>query len=449
MKLTVIGGGGFRVPLVHQAATAADAPVRVDEVCLYDVSASRMAAVRAVIEGATEELPHAPLARLTCTTDLDEALRGADFIFCAIRVGGLEGRVKDETVALDLDVLGQETTGPGGLSYALRTVPVMRRLAQRVKELAPEAFFINFTNPAGIVTEALKPILGERVVGICDTPLGLMRRIERLTGVDATGVDYVGLNHLGWLRRVFGPNGDLLPAVLADDDALANIEEARLMGFDWVRQVGAIPNEYMYYYYFNREAVERIRRSKSTRGQSLVEEQRDFYDTARQGPRQALDAWHAATDQRESTYMAEARPTGHEDDRLPEDLEGGYHKVALDIMGALTNGAPSGLILNITNSLAGRSVIAGLPADCVVEAPCVVDGSGIRPAAVAPVDGQMLGLLQEVKAVEQLTIAAATEGSADLAWRAMSLHPLVDSVNIAKQLVDRYRRAHPGLAYLK
>ncbi|MDR1119263.1 MAG: 6-phospho-beta-glucosidase, partial [Bifidobacteriaceae bacterium] len=315
MKLTVIGGGGFRVPLVYEAAAAPEAPVRVDEVCLYDVSATRLAAVRAVIEGAAEGAPPSP-TRLTCTTALPEALRGADFIFCAVRVGGLEGRVKDETAALDLGLLGQETTGPGGLSYALRTVPVMRRLAQRVRELAPEAFFINFTNPAGIVTEALKPILGERVVGICDTPLGMMRRIERLTGVDATGVDYVGLNHLGWLRRVFGPGGDLLPAVLADDAALAAIEEARLMGFDWVRQVGAIPNEYMYYYYFTREAVERIKRSESTRGQLLVDQQGDFYKAAGQGPGRAFEAWRAATDQRESTYMAEARAPGHEDDRL-------------------------------------------------------------------------------------------------------------------------------------
>jgi 6-phospho-beta-glucosidase len=221
------------------------------------------------------------------------------------------------------------------------------------------------------------------------------------------------------------------------------------MGFDWVRQVGAIPNEYMYYYYFTREAVERIKRSKLTRGQLLVDEQRDFYDAAGQDPARAFEAWRAATDQRESTYMAEARAPGHEDDRLAEDLEGGYHKVALQIMSSLANGTPTRLILDVANSRAGGPVIAGLPAECVVEVPCVVDGSGIRPAAVAPVKGEMLGLLQEAKAVEQLTIAAAVEGSAALAWKAMALHPLVDSARVAKRLLDRYQRAHPELAYLK
>ena len=447
MKLTIIGGGGFRVPLVYEAAVADDAPVRVDELCLYDVSLERMAAIRSVIEGAAEKIPPGP-TKVTYTSDLDDALRDADYIFCAIRVGGLGGRVLDETIALQHDVLGQETTGPGGIAYALRTVPVMRALADKVRTLAPNAYFINFTNPAGIVTEAMRPALGDRVVGICDTPLGLMRRIERLTGVTATDVDYVGLNHLGWLRSVNGPQGDLLASVLADDTALSQIEEARLMGFDWVRKLGAIPNEYLYYYYFNREAVARIKSSPQTRGQYLQDEQRRFYESVAADPDSSFSLWNRTAERREATYMGEARPAGHEDDRLLEDLGGGYHKVALDIMAALATGSPTSLILNLGNSSGGAPIIAGLPQDSVVEVPCVVDGSGIRPTRVAPVDGQMLGLLQQVKAVERLAIEAAVEGSGDLAQKAMALHPLVDSVHVARRLVNDYRDAHPELAYL-
>ncbi len=139
----------------------------------------------------------------TATTDLDEALDGADFVFTAIRVGGLAGRVVDERVALDLGVLGQETVGPGGIAYALRTLPVARRLAQQVAPLAPDAWVINFTNPAGLVTEAMRRVLGERVIGICDSPIGLARGPSARSGCPRSdAIDYAGLNHLGWLRAL-------------------------------------------------------------------------------------------------------------------------------------------------------------------------------------------------------------------------------------------------------
>jgi len=200
MKLTILGGGGFRVPQVFEAIAADDAAVRIDELVLYDTDASRLGAIRAVVAQLEQDLPHAP--NVTATTDLDTALTGADFIFCAIRVGGALGRTFDERIALGLGVLGQETTGPGGLAYAIRTLPVMLKIAERARALAPEAWFINFTNPAGIVTEGLRQVLGDRVVGICDTPIGLMRRAAlAVTGSSTVHTfDYVGLNHLGWLR---------------------------------------------------------------------------------------------------------------------------------------------------------------------------------------------------------------------------------------------------------
>ncbi len=446
MKLTIIGGGGFRVPLVYEAAAAATAPVHVDELVLYDISLERMHSIRAVIEGSP--IAATSTTAVTYTDNLDEALKNADFIFCAVRIGGLEGRMLDETIALRHNVLGQETTGTGGIAYALRTLPFMRTLAQRIRELAPQAFVINFTNPAGIVTEAMRPFLSDRVVGICDTPIGLMRRIERLTGVTATNVDYVGLNHLGWLRALHGENGDLLPGVLASDAALEQIEEARLVGFDWVRQLGAIPNEYLYYYYYNREAIDRITASGQTRGQFLHDEQSAFYAAVTQHPEHAQQLWRATTEEREGTYMGEAREAGNEASRQNDDLGGGYHTVALDIMAALSTGTPTSLILNIGNTHHGKPVIAGLPEDAVVEIPCTVDGAGVHPSALAPVTGHMLGLLQSVKAVEQLTIRAVQERSLELAWRAMALHPLVDSVALARTLIEEYRDAHPELKYL-
>jgi 6-phospho-beta-glucosidase len=325
----------------------------------------------------------------------------------------------------------------------MRTVPVMIDIARRVRALAPEAWFINFTNPAGIVTEALRTVL-DRVVGICDTPIGLMRRAAMaVTGSPhAATFDYVGLNHLGWLRSFEVDGRDRLPELLADDTALHGIEEARLMGLDWVRALGALPNEYLYYYYFNREAVSRIRSAPSTRGEFLLAQQSGFFEGAVQNPASALDLWERTKHEREATYMAEGRPEGQEDAREEADLEdGGYQQVALNIMAALTTGAPSTMILNVRNG----STVPGLPAEAVVEVPCTVDGDGVHPHSIAPVGGHMLGLMQSVKAVEQLTIAAVVEHAPDLAWKAFSCHPLVDSVTVGKELLTRYRVAHPGI----
>lgn len=426
MKLAIIGGGGFRVPLIHQAIAAADAAVRVDELSLYDVSWTRLATICAILE----RQPVARPPRLTSTVDLAEALRGADFVFCAVRVGGTAGRIADERVALELGVLGQETVGAGGLSYALRTVPFMRQLAQTVRQVAPQAWVINFTNPAGIVTEAMQAVLSERVVGICDTPIGLLRRTVAAAGAtEPSRFDYVGLNHLGWLREITVDGRNLLPEVLASDAALGQIEEARLLGNPWVRALGALPNEYLYYYYNTREAIARIGATAQTRGEFLDVQQSRFYAAPGEDP---LQAWNQVRGERESTYMAESRPP--EEGRQEADLAGGYQQVALDLMAALATGRRASMILNVRN----HSLIPALPTDAVVEVGCTVDGSGIRPWPIAPVTGEMLGLITQVKAADQLAIAAAVQGSRTLAWRAFAAHPLVDSVGIAKQLVEGY-----------
>lgn len=182
MRLTILGGGGFRVPLVYGALLGDHAEGRVSHVTLYDEDPARLTAMARVLhdQAAAAGVPDAPA--VTATGDLDEALRGADFIFSAIRVGGLDGRAADERIALAEGVLGQETVGAGGIAYGLRTVPVARAIARRIARTAPEAWVINFTNPAGLVTEAMAEELGERVIGICDSPVGLGRRIARLLG---------------------------------------------------------------------------------------------------------------------------------------------------------------------------------------------------------------------------------------------------------------------------
>ncbi|WP_073948104.1 6-phospho-beta-glucosidase [Streptomyces kebangsaanensis] len=444
MRLTILGGGGFRVPLVHGALLTDRGAGRVTHVVLHDLDTDRLAAVTRVLAEQAAGVPDAPEVR--ATTDLDEALRGADFVFSAIRVGGLEGRAHDERVALAEGVLGQETVGAGGIAYGLRTVPVAVDIARRVARLAPDAWVINFTNPAGLVTEAMSRHLGDRVVGICDSPVGLGRRIARVLGVDPrrAWIDYAGLNHLGWVRGLRVAGRDELPRLLADPVLLGSFEEGRLFGAEWLRSLGAIPNEYLHYYYFNREAVHAHKCGARTRGAFLRDQQARFYEEAGNPDVSALAAWDRTRAEREATYMAENRETAGAGEREADDLSGGYEKVALALMRAIARDERTTLILNVRN----RGTLSALDSEAVVEVPCLVDASGAHPVSVDPLPGHATGLVCAVKAVEREVLAAAESGSRATAVKAFALHPLVDSVNVARRLVDGYAAVHPGLAYL-
>ncbi|MDT0433068.1 MULTISPECIES: 6-phospho-beta-glucosidase [Streptomyces] len=445
MKLTILGGGGFRVPLVYGALLGDRAEGRVTRVVLHDLDAGRLSAVTRVLAEQAAAVPGAP--EVSATTDLDEALTGADFVFSAIRVGGLEGRADDERVALAEGVLGQETVGAGGIAYGLRTVPVAVDIARRVARLAPDAWVINFTNPAGLVTEAMSRHLGDRVIGICDSPVGLGRRIARVLGGDPNEawIDYVGLNHLGWVRGLKIAGRDELPRLLADPDLLGSFEEGKLFGADWLRSLGAIPNEYLHYYYFNRETVRAYQQAEKTRGAFLRDQQARFYQELRDPDAAALAAWDRTRAEREATYMAENRESAGAGERDADDLSGGYEKVALALMRAIARDERTTLILNVRNN----GTLAALDADAVIEVPCLVDANGAHPVTVAPLPDHATGLVCAVKGVEREVLAAAENGSRTTAVKAFALHPLVDSVTVARRLVEGYTAVHPGLAYLK
>ena len=445
MRLVVLGGGGFRVPLVHGALIGDRSARRVTEVVLHDTDAGRLEVVQRVLTAQADayaaraaDAPPAPT--LTATTDLDRALDGADFVFSAIRVGGLEGRTVDERVALDHGLLGQETTGPGGVGFGLRTVPVALDIARRVRHLAPDAWVINFTNPAGLVTQAMQGVLGDRVVGICDSPLGLAKRAAGALGhrIADVEVDYAGLNHLGWLNGLRVDGCDVLPRLIGDAPRLGSIEEGHLFGVEWLQTLGCVPNEYLYYFYFTRDAIAQITSAPQTRGEYLVRQQDEFYSAATKSV-DAYAVWDAVRRERNATYMQETR-VDDGDGRSTADVEGGgYEGVALALMAAIARDEPSRLILNVRNG----STLSGLPADAVVEVPCAVDASGPRALTVTPLVGHALGLAQQVKAVDELVVRAALERSPALAVEAFALHPLVDSVTVARQLWAAYRSRLP------
>jgi 6-phospho-beta-glucosidase len=531
MRLTILGGGGFRVPLVHRALLADRRRTGITELVLYDVDKRRLDAIGRVLAAQARDVPDAPL--LVTTTDLDDAVTGADFVFCAIRVGGLRGRVVDERVALDLGVLGQETVGAGGISYGLRTVPEAHRIAGRIARLAPAAWTINFTNPAGLVTEAMAAHLGDRVIGICDSPSGLVDRVVRAIGAEPASVriDYAGLNHLGWLYGVHrldkagraaasdsivtavpaasagkavvpaasagkaavpaasvqdaagleanvpaasfaeaagtegavteaalselaragaepppltaGTTGGLLDGLFDDPGRLESIEEGRLFGASRLRELRAVPNEYLHYYYDAAGTLAAVRDAAQTRGEYLLGQQHHCYDEI--AVRDPLEAWLQAWREREATYMAENRELAGAGEREhDESRPAGYEGVALAVMRALAHHEPATLILNVRN----RGTLGVLDDEAVVEVPCTVDGNGAVPHRVAPLPTHGIELVRAVKSAERHLLEAARSGSRTAAIRAMAAHPLAGP-EVAARLIDAYRAEFAELDYLR
>ncbi|KQR82896.1 6-phospho-beta-glucosidase [Arthrobacter sp. Leaf337] len=455
MRLMIAGGGGFRVPLVYRALTSSPFAGLVRELVLFDVDPLRLAAIKAVLSsmgpsGGAPSSGH-PGPAVSTTTSLADGLDGTDMVFAAIRPGGTAGRIADERVPLGLGLLGQETTGAGGISYALRSIPGMLELAREMKRRCPEAWLVNFTNPAGMVTQALVPVLGSRVIGICDSAGALVHRAARAAGAPLPegkldGVGYYGLNHLGWLYRLESGGQDLLPGLLADAQALSGFEEGRLFPQPFLQSLGCLPNEYLYYYYDTQRAVGAIRTMRQTRGESIHEQQSGLYPALAAAGSRAYELWDAARRSREEGYLAEAREAGEQRDE--DDLAGGgYERVALGVMRALsggTGGRAAELILNTPNA----GAVPGLPADAVVEVPCVVTSDGAVPVPQdRPADAQ-LALMQRVKEVERLTVSAAVRGRRDDAVRAFALHPLIDSGELAVELLDGYEAAFPALRRL-
>lgn len=469
----IAGGGGFRVPLVYRALASGAFAGLVSELVLFDVDPARLSAITAVLRAMPESdggvahgtRPGARPPAVRTTTSLPEALAGTDLVFAAIRPGGTAGRINDERVAQDLGLLGQETTGAGGISYALRTIPEMLQLARQMRELCPDAWLINFTNPAGMVTEALLPVLGRRVIGICDSAGGLVHRAARAAGMPLPdgrldGVGYYGLNHLGWLYRLESGGQDLLPGLLSDPAALGTFEEGRLFPQPFLAELGALPNEYLYYYYQRDSAAAAMRAMALTRGESIHQQQAELYPRLASAGADAYTLWDAARRSREEGYLAEARTHGEERDE--DDLAGGgYERVALAVMRALAGTGDAQLILNTPNTLPPdpggattpggtppEPAIPGLPADAVVEVPCNVSPDGAVPLPQRAPGAKQLTLLRRVKEVERLTVRAAAHGDRAAAVDAFSRHPLVDSAALGATLLAGYEHAFPVLREL-
>ncbi|MGW2488774.1 family 4 glycosyl hydrolase [Streptomyces sp. NPDC001606] len=409
MKLTVVGGGSTYTPeLVDGFARLRDT-LPVEELVLVDPAADRLELVGGLARRILSRQGHP--GRVVTTADLDAAVDGADAVLLQLRVGGQAARERDETWPLECGCVGQETTGAGGLAKALRTVPVVLDIAERVRRANPDAWIIDFTNPVGIVTRALL-WAGHRAVGLCNVAIGLQRKFAALLGVAPADVhlDHVGLNHLTWETavRLGGPEGEnLLPALLAGHgDAIA--DDLRLPR-PLLDRLGTVPSYYLRYYYAHDEVVQDLR-TKPSRAAEVAAMERELL--ALYGD-PALDEKPALLARRGGAYYSEA---------------------AVDLAAALLGGA--GSPYQVVNTL-NRGTLPFLPDDAVIEVQAAVSPAGPAPLPVPPLDPLYSGLIANVTAYEELALEAALRGGRDRVFRALLAHPLVGQYDYADTLTDR------------
>jgi len=441
-KITVLGGGGARTPLLIHGLASAQARIGVGEIVLYDIDCERaeiMAALcREIVRDNGVDVTIATAKRL------EEAIEGAAFVCSSIRVGGIEARARDERLIIEHGYAGQETTGAGGLAMALRTIPVALEHARVIERLAPDAWLINFTNPAGLITQALTSHTNVRVVGICDTPAEVFHRIAWSLNLpfEEMQFDYAGLNHLGWVRRVLLRGHDITRRLLNDDEAIRRVYPTPLFDPAMIRALGLIPTEYLFFYYDGKRAYENQLQTGASRGEEILQMNRRLFallgkDVHGGRTRPALETYKQYLNQRNASYMrletqAHSGLIAEEHDWNPFEGATGYHRIAVDVITALTSVEPSVVVVNVRN----RGAITDLGDDDVVEVPAVIDVNGPRPLATGALPDSVRGLVLAVKAYERLAIRAAIEQSLEQARLALLAYPIVGQWKPATELIE-------------
>lgn len=450
MKLTLIGGGGVRSPLFVMTLLRWQKRIGVTELCLMDIDERKLELFSTLCRELSRRAGD-PFT-ITATTNARAALTGADHVVTTIRAGFEQGRATDERIALSHGVLGQETTGPGGFAMALRSIPAILGYAGLLREVSPNAWMYNFTNPAGLVTQALREAGFTRTIGICDGANGGQGGVALWAGVEPQRVraEVFGLNHLSWCRRAWIDGEDVLPRAIEDDRFVHGMQS--LFDPALVRQMGMHLNEYLYYYYYAEQALAAINAEGMTRGEEIVELNQRLIEQLEEigvehDPERALRTFFGYEHRRGVTYMhyayggqsiEEANREPLFDADIPTEGGEGYAGVALSIIEALTQDKPLYTALNVPNS----DSIAGMAADDVVEVSCRVDGGGVHELPIGEVPAPQLSLMKSVKLYERLTVQAIREHSRKLAVEALMAHPLVLSYSRAKPLVDEFLQAH-------
>lgn len=405
MKITVIGGGSTYTPELIEGLALWQLRGGATHVTIHDIDTVRLAAVAGFSVRMAKAL-NSDLV-IEAEPDFDAAIANATFVVFQIRVGGQAARHEDIMMGIDHDLIGQETTGVGGFAKALRTIPVALEMARKVRDVNPNAWIINFTNPSGIVTEAICRFATTRCVGLCNVPKEFQMDVARHLRLDADQVklDWVGLNHLGWARRIIIDGRDVLPELIDSLESaygpknIPDLEYPR--GF--LKALRMVPSSYLRYFYAPQEMLASIKAADKTRAQEVMELEEKLVEYY-------LD---------ETTCLKPAL--------LAERGGAWYSRIAVEVMEALLCPEPAELIVNTLNLAA----LEGLPGDASVEIPAEISSKGIKPLPVGDVEESIMGLIRQVKSYERLTIEASIGNDIDKALLALIANPLVPTVQKA------------------
>lgn len=414
LKVVVIGGGSSYTPELIEGFILNYATFPVTEIVLVDIPEGRnkLAIVGQLAKRMIEKsgLP----IKLDLTLDRRSVLADADFVTTQMRVGRLEARGWDESIPLKYNMIGQETTGAGGMMKALRTIPVLLEICKDMEELCPEAWLLNFTNPAGMVTEAIHKHSRIKSIGLCNSPIAAYKWLSSLYQVPVEQIqcEFAGLNHLHWISSITVNGKSKLDELLNDQDGYSakNVPQYAWNG-SLLRSLRAIPSYYLKYFYLQREILAE-QQTAAAKGETRAETVQRLED---------------------ELFEIYKDPNLSEKPKQLEQRGGAYYsEAAVKLMNSLYNDSGDIQTLNVPN----QGVLDFLPDDACIEVNCVVTKEGPIPQPVAIVPAAAKGLIHAVKVYEQLAIEAAVSGNRDTALLALAHHPLVDSTNDAQRMLD-------------
>ncbi len=413
IKIAVVGGGSTYTPELIEGFHVRRDRIPVDELVLHDINGERLEVVGGLARRILEK--HAWPGRLVTTKDRAMALDGASFVIVQLRVGGQEARLIDETLPLEFGCIGQETTGPGGFAKALRTVPVVLDIAEETERRgAKGAWLVDFTNPVGIVMQALLDH-GHRAIGLCNSAMGFQRQFARLLDAapERVQLDHVGLNHLTWERKVLLDGEDRLPELIENhaDEIAGQIG----IPVGLLHLLKAVPSYYLRYYYSTDQVLrEQISGAKRSRAEEVMAIERGLLEMYRD------------PDLAEKPALLEKRGGAY------------YSEAAAQLIASLHADTGDVQVVDVRND----GTLPELPDDAVVEIPANVGADGPKADALDALAPEMLGLVQQVKAYERLTVKAAVDGDREAGLKALLANPLVGRYDVARPLFDALLEAN-------
>lgn len=449
MKLCVIGGGGVRAVFLAKSLLKNAKNIHVHDIVFMDIDEEKLNIFGTLCKVVANKI--APDVKFRTTTDVVDAVKDADYVITTIRSGGDESRVIDERVALDAGVLGQETTGAGGFAMALRSIPVLIDLCEKVKRYSNKQVLVfNFTNPSGLVTQAMRNAGYDFVYGICDAPSGFQKQLIRLLDTDEERFEMTcfGLNHLSWFKD-FKVDGIDVYHKLRHHERVFKDSELRYFDQETIDILGheMFPNEYLYFYYYRHRAVSSILDSSKTRGETILGINERMIHELKQidietNPEKAFDIYMKYYFEREQSYFAIESGTIREmnaevptlDAFIAEEDEGGYAAVALNFITSCMTPKPIKMVLSVPN----QGAMDFLEDDDVVEISCFISKGVVTPVKIEVTDEAQKNLIRTVKYFERHVAQAIVTKDKGLAIKALLSHPQINSYELAKNLVETY-----------